>query len=288
MPSHAAAAAWDREQRYLHNALYLLGRTTEARNVLRCGHQAVRYHCPSCRTDTDLPLSCRNRLCPRCSIARAAKFIARHRTALSQMHSPRLLTLTFKSIPSLTPEALSKMSKDFANLRRRTLWTNAIKGGLAGTEFTWGKHGWHPHYHALLDGAYIPVRELSKLWLTITGDSIIVYLQACTTTSGVYEVAKYVAKGNTFYAHKHLVSEYLDVTKGRRFFTTFGTFYRAADPPDNPIRTAYALARSLIKDPMGPGAPYIIVCPDCQMPGLECRGQVTDGVIKTKPIQIPF
>lgn len=288
MPTASAAAAWDREQRYLYNALHLLGRTSEARNVLQCGHQGIRYHCPYCDTNTDLPMSCRNRLCPRCAIARAAKFIGRHHTALSQMHSPRLLTLTFLSLPKLTPEALTKMSKDFSKLRRRKLWTDAIKGGIAGTEFTYGKHGWHPHYHALLDGGFIDIYELSDLWLEITGDSMVVYLQACTTTDGVYEVAKYVAKGSAFYHRKELVGEYLDVTKGRRFFTTFGSFYRAAEPEDKPKRTAWALARTLIKDPLGPGAPYIILCPKCQMPGLECYGHTTDGKIKAPPVQIPF
>lgn len=280
--------AWDREQRNLYNALTLLGSKAAARNVLFCGHQYIRYHCPSCGADTDLPFSCRNRLCPRCSIARAAKFIARHRTALAQMHSPRLLTLTIKSLPHLTPEALTKLTRDFAKLRRRKLWTSAVSGGIAGTEFTWNPSGWHPHYHALLDGRYIPIKLLSNLWHTITGDSMIVYLQACTPSEGVYEVAKYVAKGSSFYSHKELVHEYLTVTKGRRFFTTFGTFYRALDPrPPLDGPTAKDL-RSMITYPPRLGWPLIATCPHCHDQTLECRGHVTDDQIQPKGVQIPF
>lgn len=204
------------------------------------------------------------------------------------MHSPRLLTLTVKSFPTLTPEAITKLSKDFANLRRRKLWTNAIKGGIAGTEFTWGKAGWHPHYHALLDGGFIPIRELSALWFEITGDSMIVYLQACTPTEGVYEVAKYVAKGSSFYARKELVHNYLATTKGRRFFTSFGSFYRSTDPPPPPEGPSWHAKAQNVIDPPGPGTPIIGECPKCHAELLYCEGAVTDGAIQSPGVQIPF
>lgn len=259
-----------------------------ARRVLYCGRAFWTYRCLDCDHLNKVPISCNQRLEPRCATRRAHRFIARHANALDRLAQPKLLTLTWISPPTLTPELLSTYNQHFAHLRRQKLWTNAVKGGMAGYEFTWTTAGWHPHIHALIDSDYIPQPALSRAWMKVTDASYIVDIRAARTENAVFEVAKYVAKGSSFYTDSVLLDQFLATTKGRRFFTTFGSFYRADPAEKSQHNRPWALMVSQMIRAPPRGVPFVEKCEECDSPSLWYDGYLEDEGIEKPTIQIPF
>jgi len=276
------------ETRGLYSALILSGETFLARKVLECGTAAWRYHCHACGADLDLPIRCRVRLCPLCNIDRARHFIADHLDQIEQIREPKLLTLTFKSPPFISKEVIARYQTAFTKLRRAELWTKAVQGGASALEFTFTPQGWHPHFHALLDAHYISQSRLSALWKTITGDSFVVYIQAADRYNAITEVAKYITKGAQFYEQRHLVMQYLATTKGKRFFTTFGSLYRRTTPEPQPNKKKIPQSTGDLVNPPGPNVPLVTVCWHCQATTLTYQGYVLTVKVEPPPIQIPF
>lgn len=285
---YKSSQTWDDEQAHLHKALLLLGHTSKARAVLQCGHTFNRYTCIYCHKHADFPLSCYLRLCPRCAVRRSLQFLARHHQAIKDTKRPKLLTLTLKSHKQLSAELLDKLNLYFAKLRRRTLWTNNVAGGMAGLELTHTNHGWHPHIHALIDSDYIPQPSISRAWKRITQGSYIVDIREVTTSGGVYEVAKYIAKGRSFYDDPSLLHQFLDTTKGRRFFTTFGSYYgqpnhnETIQTPSEP-RNRTTFHWSIMERAMVPDA-----CHFCGNQVFSAEGPIDVDPIEPIPFQIPF
>jgi len=204
------------------------------------------------------------------------------------MTQPKLLTLTFRSTHSLTRATITHCIKCLAKLRHRKLWKNAVKGGLAGLELTWGPPGWHPHLHCLIDADYIPRPLLIANWKAITGGAWHVDIRQIAPEDGVLEVAKYVAKGWTFYKQPHLLHQFLEATYKRRFLSAFGSLYRATDPdaptlliPDNPGTKGPV-------DHFMFGYPIIKRCHQCGSPRGQSLGKVSDVEIERPSVQIPF
>jgi len=279
---------WQKERDSLYSALILLSYSSKARKLLNCGNEFYRWHCWDCDENIDLVQSCDLRLCPRCSIRRAYRFIQSYRHVLDAMTAPKLLTLTFQSVQTLSKALVKACFKYFARLRRTKLWKGAVRGGLAGLEFTYTSAGWHPHIHALIDSAYIPQRLISALWRKITKGAYIVYIQKCDPTTGVYEVAKYVAKGSAFYSQPHLVNSYLRSTHKARFFTTFGTFYGTAQPPDPTFTLSPPPGYNQDNDPLPPWLPRVTACPYCGSDAVTSAGLLQHQEIAPPNVQIPF
>lgn len=279
---------WQKERDSLYSALILLSYSAKARKLLNCGNEFYRWHCWDCGEDIDLVQSCDLRLCPRCAIRRAYRFIQSYRHVLDAMTAPKLLTLTFRSVQTLSKTLVKACFKHFAKLRRTKLWKNAVKGGLASLEFTYTPAGWHPHIHALIDSAYIPQRLLSAAWKRITKGSYIVYIQAADRYNGVYEVAKYVAKGPHFYSQPHLVNSYLRSTRKARFFTTFGSFYGTAQPPESTFKLSPPLGYNDEVHDIPPWLPRVTSCPHCQSHLVQFLGLQEHNHIEPPSFQIPF
>lgn len=279
---------WQKERDGLYSALTLLGYSAKAHTLLNCGNEFYRWHCWDCSEHIDLVQSCDLRLCPRCSIRRAFRFITTHQVVLDEMTDPKLLTLTFQSPQRLSKPLLKTYFKYFATLRRRKLWKDAVKGGLASLEFTYTHSGWHPHIHALIDSSYIPQRLLSALWKRITKGSYIVYIQKCDPSKGVYEVAKYVAKGPHFYAEPDLVHQYLRATLKARFFTTFGSFYGTAQPRETTFKLSPPPGYTEDDDPLPPWLPRVTSCPYCGSKAITSAGLQKHQPIHPPSFQIPF
>jgi len=97
---------------------------------------------------------------------------------------------------------------------------------------------WHPHVHLIVEGRYLPVGELSRRWLAVTGDSPIVDIRLVRNDAAVARyVAKYLCK--TVPAAVIRDPDSLDTAmtalKGRRTIATFGRwrgFDLDAAPPD--------------------------------------------------------
>lgn len=119
-------------------------------------------------------MSCNNPWsCPYCSAKRMAEYanrIAKTITALKEQHLVSFMaTFTIPHIKLYTCEDVTKIliatQKDFltyrSNLSSRVarIFKNTlqIKYYIRVAEYTWGKNGWHPHYHVLY---FVPEKNL--------------------------------------------------------------------------------------------------------------------------------
>lgn len=182
--------------------------------------------------------SCHDRFCLPCANERAHG-IAMNVLAYVQDKTIRFLTLTLKASQEPLADQLDRLYKSFSELRRRAFWKKRVKGGIAFLELTYNADAtmWHPHFHILVEGSYIPHRELKKLWYAITGDSFVVDIRAIRSNNhAAHYVTKYASKpfNNTFLGRPGPLDEALIALKGRKLLMTFGTFrgLQVIDKPD--------------------------------------------------------
>lgn len=171
---------------------------------------------------------CRDRFCRPCARFRG-QTIANNVAEYLQNREYRFVTLTIKTTDLTLKQAVDKLYRSFSHLRRAKLWTDKVLGGCAVCEVKPkdGGVGWHPHLHAIVEGKYIPLKPLRKLWLQITGDSFIVDVAyGRSPEHAARYVAKYITKpfddGTTRTPHR--LHEAILALTGRRLVTTFGTW----------------------------------------------------------------
>jgi hypothetical protein len=120
-----------------------------------------------------------------------------------------------------------KLKADFKTLRKRDVWKNCA-GGFARIENTFStEFGWHPHAHSLLLlKDYIPQNQLSDALLSITGDSMIVYIeQVHDVAAGLVETIKYPFKPTDLKRlGKEQIQEMLD-SSGEKLGVPFGMLF---------------------------------------------------------------
>lgn len=171
---------------------------------------------------------CRDRFCLPCATERSF-VIAGNVVELIHDKQVRFLTLTINTHQLGLGEAIDKLTKSFQALRRRVFWGKAVTGGVAFLELRWSqtRQRWHPHLHCLIEGGYLPQKQISTAWREITVDSWIVDIRRPPC---VESVARYITK----YASKPFDSSYLRfperldeaivALKGRKLAVTFGTW----------------------------------------------------------------
>jgi hypothetical protein len=202
-------------------------------------------------------------LCPLCAIRRGAKQVQAYMEKMNLLlqENPRLkpymLTLTVKNGHDLSErfEHLAASMKKFQTRRRDALrgkWTSELSkalGGVFSYELTKSEHGWHPHVHMVVlcdpdDPITFDLRnakesQLSKEWLSVTGDSFIVDFRPIEgdPVMGFVEVFKYALKFSDLSAQENLAA-YLTL-KGRRLTGSFGLF-RDVEVPDDMTDDLYS------------------------------------------------
>lgn len=191
---------------------------------------------------------CRDRWCVPCARARSRTIAANLREHLGNRPA-RFLTLTVKADDLTLRDATDKLVASFQALRRRRLWSDRVTGGAAFLEITRSdKTGdWHPHYHVLVEGKYIPQADLKSAWLEITGDSYIVDIRLVRSQVQVTKyVTKYVSKplSAADTADQELFVEAIDAMKGRHLCQTFGT-WRGLKLTDEPASEGWTELGSL-------------------------------------------
>lgn len=115
------------------------------------------------------------------------------------MDSTRFLTLTLVSTDGALRDQLLELRRSFARLRRDRDWKSRVVSGIYCVEVTWSEklRMWHPHLHAVIDGAYFPKTTIVEAWRKASRGSYIVDIQYVHSASRIASyIAKYVSKGD--------------------------------------------------------------------------------------------
>lgn len=170
---------------------------------------------------------CRDRLCPRCSFYRSKRLAFDVHERLASLDSLRFITLTLAADGRPLAHRLDRLYQAWRDLRRRVDWKWCVRGGVATVEITRNAEtgNWNCHLHMIVDGRYFPQSMLSRIWLEVTGDSPVVYIEAIfdRKNTGNY-IAKYIAKLSSVVGWPGCcVREFALALCGRRLVMTFGS-----------------------------------------------------------------
>lgn len=105
----------------------------------------------------------------------------------------RFLTLTLKHRERPLSTQITRLWRCFKTLRTTQQWKDNVLGFCAFLEVKRNpnRHSWHVHLHILIEGQWWDQKEISRLWLEATGDSLIVDIQSKGTSE---QMARYGAK----------------------------------------------------------------------------------------------
>lgn len=165
---------------------------------LACGRNAWVQHSEShsryrIRSDT-----CKCRWCPSCHASKGhhVREYLRQFIAANRDTRLRLITLTLRHSPDSLRTQLDNLRKSFRRLRQRVFWKRCVVGGIGTIEIKRTEGGeWHPHLHIVATGRYVDQAELSKQWLQVTGNSLVVDVREVYTHRAAIEyLCKYVTK----------------------------------------------------------------------------------------------
>jgi len=215
-------------KKQLANSLSDCGRDMEAEAVTRCGQELRVGQCMFCLSTPAFPLTCDHRLCPDCASRRSEILISEHQDMLRQIHYPKMMTLTFKSVEHLTRDYFRWARACVNKLRHRKVLAGCW-AGLGSFEATYTRGvGWHLHWHSVIGAGYIDQALLSREWQEISGAKIVDIraVQGDDKWAAIKEVVKYPAKASTFLDYPDLVNEFMIATKGLKLTTGFGALYR--------------------------------------------------------------
>lgn len=170
---------------------------------------------------------CRDRLCPRCSFYRSKRLAFDIHERVASLDSLRFLTLTLASDGLPLRDRLDRLYQAWRDLRRRKDWKAHVRGGVATIEVTLNQEtgNWNCHLHVIIDGTYFDQKLISEIWLSVTGDSPIVFIKPVfdRKDTGNY-IAKYVAKLSSVVGWpRTCVREFALAMCGRRLVMTFGS-----------------------------------------------------------------
>lgn len=223
-------SCWRRDRRKVWQALRRTrASVSRAMAFCDCGRSAFVYRTPAPPHDYFLAGSaCHDRFCVPCARARGDRLSASILEALDG-RPVRFITLTLKHSNQPLSDQLDHLYASFRRLRETALWRKATQGGCAILEITRSasSDAWHPHFHCLVNGGYMPQGLLRAAWLKATGDSSIVDIRMVQSEHHVARyVAKYVAKPFCREAidQQDLLDELILGVHKRRLVVTFGSW----------------------------------------------------------------
>jgi hypothetical protein len=158
-----------------------------------------------------------------------------------QARRVRFVTLTRRHSHAPLRDQIDAVYSAFSALRRRKWWKEHVTGGAAFLEVKLSDRDglWHPHLHIILEGKFLPQRELAAEWLAVTMDSSIVDVRDCPPSDHdrvASYVTKYVTKpaSSEVFSDQEKLVEMMMAMKGRRLALTFASWrgLRLDDAPD--------------------------------------------------------
>lgn len=237
-------ARFERERSKIIDAL-LNGDLPLARRAARiegcCSHPSIAR-----KPDGKLQLvlyACRDRMCPRCQVARGQRASRRIESIILAMNSPRKIELTVKHRVASLEEQTDRLYAALRELRKSKVWRQYVRGGVAVFEITINEKDrtWHPHFHIVYDGDFFPHKQLVAEWHRITTDSTYAFIKPVYNRKAAASyVGTYLSKSIDFTTlTAPELREYAQAQHGRRLVLTFGTSHaQNPDPKPEPHVTA--------------------------------------------------
>lgn len=216
-----------------------------------CG-SAMTMVCTHCGGSRDCKIHCKRRWCPACQPMTSAKRVDRWSHAINQLEWPLFITLTMTNSDDL--DCIKFIRKAWGRMRRRKIFADKVKGGVASFEITNKGNGWHPHIHAVCDCRWLSVHvpeplrndsaatvkrkceaaqmELSQLWGNVIGqDTAVVWVKRVTQVETMAkEVLKYCLKGNELIDCEEPIAPLLRALKGTRLISGWGSLHPLPSP----------------------------------------------------------
>jgi hypothetical protein len=217
-----------------------------------CG-QPFLLTCTCCGTQKETTTSCNKRWCPVCAPVLTAQRLAKWSHAIDRLQWPLFVTFTIPN--SEDPETLRDLKNHWAKFRRRKIFKDQVKGGVATFEVTNKGRGWHPHIHALLDCEWFSIfvppprpndtaavkkekcelaqQELSRAWADqIQSPHGIVWPRRVYGLGVVKEVFKYAVKGSDLLECPDPIAPMLRVLAKTRTLSGFGCLHPLPSPDE--------------------------------------------------------
>jgi hypothetical protein len=185
--------------------------------ILRCTH---------CGHPRRVPAYCGNRFCPVC--ARAGKVRAKRKLQAIVKRLPTIRGYTVKhltlTIPNVTSPSwgVDTLVSSFRKLRQRSFWRHYVSGGAYVLEITNKGNGWHVHMHAIIHSRFIPWKMLLRHWMAVSPGRG-TWITETPINVAIQYLTAYLFKCGLSERHQRIAS---DALRGRRLFTTFGTWHK--------------------------------------------------------------
>lgn len=204
-----------------------------------CGDKIrISKHSGGCGAHVAVPMTCGDRvLCVPCAKRSSARLARSLKPVLESIKHPRFMTLTLKNVPAgKLAEQQKHLRNSWQRLRRCQWWKGLVVGGVWTIEAVYNDKArtWHMHLHAVIDGNYMPQKELQDKWYAITGDSYIVDIRKADIETVSRELCKYVTKG--WEIPEEQLQELRNCLHNRRRADTWGTCRNIKKPEKIPVK----------------------------------------------------
>jgi len=191
-------------------------------------HKTITLYCGDHGHIKIIKLKCSDRTCQECRDKTYLRLLKGWFKLAENMSHPKLMTLTIKNTLDLKREYIRTLRDQFIRLLHRKYYKDRIIGGLYVLELVNTGNGWHIHIHALIDtkagyDGILLQEKLSRDWLAITGDSMVVDIRkVLSPRGGLKYILKYLTKAPQINGENELYNE---VLKKTRLIQTFGRLY---------------------------------------------------------------
>jgi predicted RNA-binding Zn-ribbon protein involved in translation (DUF1610 family) len=191
-----------------------------------CGREFLTIQCSKCGSRHLILAGSRDRTCPMCAREIYAPIYRKYEKILKSCKDLKFVTLTTKPIRRQDPEQIRKMSKWLNRLFHRRLYARSWKAKLATVECKkTPQNEFYYHIHLIIEGSYIPQKQLSKDWKKISGFPIVHIKRIWRTpVKALRYVLKYILKGFNFDEDRDR-QDFKDSMKGVRYLRSYGAFY---------------------------------------------------------------
>lgn len=197
------------------------------------GHKVQTVTCAHCGTLKHYITNCGSRLCEYCRMKSVNRTLSRKGIGKRKMTGLKFLTLTVKSVDSLSNKNTLAIRDYFRKLIRRQFWKKAVRGGIYAIEVTQTNNGFHYHIHAIYEGNFMHWAIIRAHWAKITGGSYIIHVTRAQNARGAMDyLAKYISKIEKGNIKKE---QYEAAFKGVKLLQYFGSWYKLEKIESKPI-----------------------------------------------------